>query len=167
MKSYHELLTLFVLVFCTTSSGCEPGQALGPTFTPLPTLTSIPTPTNTPIPPTETPEPTSIPLPEWEQKLPAGTTVEKNIDGTFIVTEISWLKELGMDTKQYDTVFNSQSLTIKAFKPGSDQKDPESLLLEADYDKDKKEWNQKYEVHLAISMANKNCQATKEIRCIR
>lgn len=61
-KKTSTFSALFVgfLVIILITSGCGPGQLLGPTLTPSPTITLTPLPTQTP---TETLTPTETPLP--------------------------------------------------------------------------------------------------------
>jgi hypothetical protein len=58
MNKYFKLVAICFIVLNLVLSGCGPGQAFGPTVTPIPTSTSVPTPT---LVPTSTSTPTQMP----------------------------------------------------------------------------------------------------------
>ena len=93
MKAKLGILAVLILVISMTISGCAPGQAFGPTFTPIPTATQIPT---------MTPIPTATPLPIATATATVSAEDCSDNGGKSITLPVAYLKGTISQVRCYD-----------------------------------------------------------------
>jgi hypothetical protein len=115
MNKYFKLVAICFIVLNLVLSGCGPGQAFGPTLTPVPSLTPIPTntpvPTSTTIPtatntPTPAPTATATPAPICHIGDTVQGTIDDKIPGYLDITKVS----TSLDGKKFTVVFSLREL---------------------------------------------------------